>query len=94
MWLIIVNGYMHCKFIMIVTVVIYYWAFLRAQLAKNQPAMQKTPFQFLGQEDPLEKEMATHSSENSMDRGAWKATVQGVARVVHDLATKPPPYVK
>ena len=32
--------------------------------------------------------------ENSMDRGVWKATVQGVARVVYDLATKPPPYVK
>ena len=26
-----------------------------------------------------------------MDRGAWQATVQGVARVAHDLATKPPP---
>ena len=26
-----------------------------------------------------------------MDRGAWRATVQGVARVRHDLATKPPP---
>ena len=26
-----------------------------------------------------------------MDRGAWQATVIGVARVEHDLATKPPP---
>ena len=26
-----------------------------------------------------------------MDRGAWQATVHGVARVGHDLATKPPP---
>ena len=26
-----------------------------------------------------------------MDRGAWQATVYGVARVGHDLATKPPP---
>ena len=26
-----------------------------------------------------------------MDRGAWWATVHGVARVGHDLATKPPP---
>ena len=26
-----------------------------------------------------------------MDRGAWQATVQGVARVRHDLATNPPP---
>ena len=29
--------------------------------------------------------------ENFMDRGAWKAIVHGVARVGHDLATKPPP---
>ena len=28
--------------------------------------------------------------ENPMDRGTWKATVQGVARVGHDLASKPP----
>ena len=26
-----------------------------------------------------------------MDRGAWKATVHGVTRVRHNLATKPPP---
>ena len=26
-----------------------------------------------------------------MDRGAWRATVHGVARVGHDLVTKPPP---
>ena len=26
-----------------------------------------------------------------MDKGAWKATVHGVARVGHDLATTPPP---
>ena len=26
-----------------------------------------------------------------MDRGGWRATVHGVARVKHDLATKPPP---
>ena len=28
--------------------------------------------------------------ENPMDRGAWRATVHGVARVKHDLVTKPP----
>ena len=28
--------------------------------------------------------------ENPMDRGAWRATVHGVARVGHDLVTKPP----
>ena len=27
--------------------------------------------------------------ENPMDRGAWRATVHGVARVRHNLATKP-----
>ena len=35
---------------------------LIAQLVKNLPAMQETRVQLLGQEDPLEKEMATHSS--------------------------------
>ena len=28
-----------------------------------------------------------------MDRGAWQATVHGIARVSHDLATKPPPFL-
>ena len=36
----------------------------------------------LGGEDPLEKEMTTHSStvawKSPMDRGAWRATVHGV----------------
>ena len=55
-----------------------------AQLVKNPPAMQETPVQFLGQEDSLEKEMATHSSilawRIPMDRGAWWATVHGVTK--------------
>ena len=29
--------------------------------------------------------------ENPMDRGTWRATVHGVARIKHNLATKPPP---
>ena len=37
-------------------------ASLVAQLVKNLPAMQETWVQFLGQEEPLEKEMATYSS--------------------------------
>ena len=37
-------------------------ASLVAQMVKNLPAMQETRVQSLGQEDPLEKEMATHSS--------------------------------
>ena len=35
---------------------------LVAQTVKNLPAMQGTQVQSLGQEDPLEKDMATHSS--------------------------------
>ena len=54
----------------------------------SQPAMQETRVQSLGQEDPLEKEMATHSSilawRVPMDRGAWQATVQGVTKNVQD----------
>ena len=33
-----------------------------SSVVKNLPAMQETPVQFLGWEDPFEKEMATHSS--------------------------------
>ena len=35
---------------------------LVAQMVKHLPAMQETQVRFLGQDDPLEKEMATHSS--------------------------------
>ena len=45
--------------------------------------MQETWVRSLGQEDLLEKEMTTRSSDsclgNPMDRGAWRATVHGVA---------------
>ena len=37
-------------------------ASLIAQLVKNLPAMRETWLQLLGWEDPLEKDMATHSS--------------------------------
>ena len=48
--------------------------YLVAQMVKHLPIMWETQVQSLGQEDPLEKDMATHSStltENPMDRGAW-----------------------
>ena len=45
---------------------------------------QADPLEIQGQEDPLEKEMATHSSilawRIPMDRGAWRATVHGIAK--------------
>ena len=37
-------------------------ASLVAQAVKNLPVMQETQVQSLGQEDPLKKQMATHSS--------------------------------
>ena len=49
--------------------------------------MQKTQVQLLGQDDPLEKEKATHSSVLAWEiREAWRATVCGVTRVSYDLA--------
>ena len=43
-----------------------------------------TPVPSLDREDPLEEEMAAHSSilvwKNPMDRGAWWAIVRGVAK--------------
>ena len=39
-----------------------YWAFLVAQTVKNPPAMPKAWVWSLGWEDPLEEDMATHSS--------------------------------
>ena len=63
-------------------------ASLVAQTVKRLPAMQETQVQFLGQKDPLEKEMATHSSTL-----AWKIPwmeepnrlqSMGLQRVGHD----------
>ena len=67
-----------------------------AQMVKNLPAIQETWVRVLGQEDSLEKGMATHSnilaqripwtekpgivSQNTMDRGAWWAAVRGVTQ--------------
>ena len=43
-------------------------ASLVAKLVKNPFAMKETPVQFLGQEDPLEKGQATHSSIHGLSR--------------------------
>ena len=52
----------------------------------------------LGQEDPLEKEMATHSSIRAWEI-QWTEELGGLQsmgsqRVGHNLATKPPPAHK
>ena len=55
-----------------------------AQTVKNPPAMQETWVRPLGWEDPLEKDMATHSSilawRISMNRGALWAAVLWVVK--------------
>ena len=60
--------------------------------------MQEMWVQSLGGEDPLEKEMATHSSSLAWEipwtEEVGQATVNGVARVRYDIAAKPPPYIK
>ena len=57
--------------------------------------MQETWVQSLGWEDPVKKgngnPLQYSCLENLMDRGAWQATIHGVARVGHDLVIKPPP---
>ena len=65
--------------------------FYNGSVVKNLPAMQETQdmqVQSPGQEDPLEEEMATHSSvlawKNPMDKVAWWATVHWVANKGHN----------
>ena len=54
------------------------------QPLKDPSAVRETWAQSLGREDPLEEGMATRSSISdwtiSMARGAWQATVHGVAK--------------
>ena len=62
-----------------------------AQIVKNLLTLQETWVQFLGQEDPLEKGMATHSSFFAW-RIPWTEEPSGLRsmgsqRVGHDWAT-------
>ena len=56
---------------------------LVAQLVKNPPAMQETQVQSLSREDPLEKEMAVHSSILAW-RIPWTEKSMGSQRVGHN----------
>ena len=69
-----------------------------AQQVKNPPTMQETQkawVQSLGWEDPLEKEMATHSSilawEIPWTEETGTLQSMGLQRVGHKWATKAPP---
>ena len=70
----------------------YSWASLVAQLVKNLPTkagdaglipgLEEIPWE--GNGNPLQYSCLG----NPMDRGAWWASVHGIARVGHDLVTK------
>ena len=68
---------------------------LVAQLVKNPPATQETQVQPLRGEDPLEKEIATHScilvQKISQTKEPGGLQSMGLQRVGHDLATRQPP---
>ena len=67
--------------------------FLSGSALKNPPAMQEMQIRSLGQKIPEGGHgtpLQYSCLDNPMDRGAWWATVHGVARVRHDLTTKPP----
>ena len=68
---------------------------LVAQIVKNLPAMRETWVRSLGltpPPDPLEEDVGTHSSVPArripMDRGAWRAGVRGVERLIQDSVPK------
>ena len=70
----------------------YSWGFPGGSAVENPPAMQETQVQSLGWEDPLEKEMATHSIFLPGISHGQKSVVGyspwGHKRLGHDLATK------
>ena len=68
-----------------------FWASLVAQMVKNLPAVQEIWVRSLGHEDSPGEGSGNPPQysclENPMDRGAWWATVHGVAKVGHDWST-------
>ena len=63
------------------------YSYIVAQTVKHLPTMQETQVQSLGGEDPLEKEMATHSSTLAWEipwEEPGRLQSMGSQRVVHD----------
>ena len=69
----------------------HFWASLVVQLVQNRPSIQETQVRSLGQEHPLEKGMATHTSNLAWriswteDPGGFQS--MGSQRVGHDWVT-------
>ena len=79
----------HTPFLCIWTCLSYlWWTSLVAQMVKHLPTMRETQVQSLGQEDPLKKEMATHSSilawKIPWTEEAGRLQFMGSHRVGHD----------
>ena len=89
-----ISVYMPIKYILITVS----WSSLVAQIIKTLPSMQETQVQSLGQRDPLENGMATHSSTFAW-RISWTEKPgglqsMGLQRVGHDWASNTLIYFK
>ena len=73
-------------------VLIFHWGFSCDSEVKNPPAAQEMWVQSLGHEEPLEKEMATHSNilawETPWTEETDELQSMGLQRVGHNLDTK------
>ena len=70
---------------------VYLQGFPGSSGIKNPPVMQEMGFSSWVGKIPLRRNgspLQYSCLGNPMDRGAWQATVLGIARVRHDLATK------
>ena len=72
----------------------------KGKSVKDMPPMQETACSTSGFDPWIGKIWRRHGNPlqyscpgNPMDRGAWRETVYGVAKVRHDLVTKSPPYI-
>ena len=85
------SGTLHIFSYEIITILFPHFSSLVAQMVKYLPTMRETGVRSLGQEDPLEKEMAAHSSTLAW-KIAWteepsRLQSMGLQSVGHGLAT-------
>ena len=74
--------------ICLLTLAFWCGASLVAQLVKNLPAVQETQARSLGQEDPLEKGMTTHSSLLACRESHGQRSLEGCSRGVTESRTR------
>ena len=73
---------------------VFHWGFPGSSVSKESACSAGDPSSISGSwrcpGEGNDKPLQYLCLENPMDRGAWQATVHGIARVGHNLATKPP----